>query len=138
MEIKRVVRTDVIFFLGYLFLAHLALPLTEHKSDLFLINSWDLYSFNVRATVRDFTWDSGKTYLLRDYRTEALKFELDLLHLLKFTSKSKTLESFPDHLIESVKEFCKCDKIVYVTLKGSQYDHYILKRNLETIGQDDL
>ena len=56
----------LIFILGlYIVNAHIFLPIID-KDEFFFLYKWALFDFTPREFVDDFTFDQGKTFLIRD------------------------------------------------------------------------
>lgn len=123
-------------FVGYVLLSHVVLP-TLNLEDFLLFSIWPLFRRPVATSVTDLTWDNGRTFLLRDYSSEAKRSGVDLRSLHYLLSKgdfSKIREIHKDKLLD----FCRCEGISLLTIRSNFYSHFLKKESSETLRAEDL
>lgn len=123
-----------IFFVIYLFMAHVVLPEFYDGKDLFVISSWDLFSFDSDVYVTDIAWNNRKSFLRRDKMNTINRYGLNP-HVLSKKIERKQL-NLKD--IEGVKRMCECEDLELLTMKGQLYQHIIMKRELPIIEERKL
>ena len=122
-------------FAVYLAMSLLVVPLFNDGDDLLLFSDWNLFDFNVRERVADFTWDGGKTYLLRDMNTQAKNSGLKVERIFKSASFDN-FKGVSDFDRDAIKKFCDCETVEFRWLQGSLNEHFLEKRNLRVLERE--
>ena len=130
----------------WLLTAFVILPNFNHSKDFFIFARWSLFNSKPRKVVYDITWDEGESFLFRDHRKKAHSlgvhtFTLFYLMMNKQYNRNWASQEFgriqKDHL-ENLKKVGPCEKLQVVDLKGSLYQHIILKEDLEMVESTPL
>ncbi|MCZ0932381.1 MAG: hypothetical protein OXJ52_04415 [Oligoflexia bacterium] len=125
----------LIFILSlYVATAHILLP-AFNKQVFFFLFRWDVFSFMPKEFVYDFTFDEGKTFLIRDHNKK-LK-SVNRFTLQSLLDKQK-IERIRTNYKSSFLKLCQCESIYLIKLKGSLADHFIYKKPLKIVGTTKL
>ena len=120
-----------IILVVYISISHVFLPLFK-KDDFLLFFQWNMYSSMPAESVRDITWDEGKTFLFRDHRKAAKKAGIKLIPLLYLLLYSNA-ETLKNNFHKTLLDFCNCKNLNVFKLKGSLSEHVLYKRQLKVL-----
>ena len=116
----------------YVAIAHIFLP-AFGKKEFFFLFRWSLYTHMPEKFVYDLTWDDGKSYVLRDYRKTVRQRGEVKYHYLQYLVQQGNTKRIKRDYKEFFLNLCQCEAIYFVRLKGKTVDHFIYKKQLETI-----
>ena len=117
----------------YISISHIFLPVFQvgQYSSLFFAR-WNMFSFSPYKSVRDITWDEGRSFFFRDYRKKAAYSGVLIWGISNHFYRIRTIK-LPKHLHEQIINFCKCQSFDVVLLKGSLSEHIIYRKQLEIL-----
>jgi len=112
-------------------ISHIVLPYFK-KRDFFFFYQWNMFSFSPYTFVYDITCDQGKTFLIRDQKDQIKNvhseiFLREIFHMIQMKNVNQIVSDFK----EPLKRICKTDTILLVKMRGSLWDHIVLKKDLK-------
>ena len=119
----------------YIMIGHILLPVFN-KTDIFPLFSWRLFAYVPKKFVHDLTWDQGKTFLTRDHKENLRSIEEKFI--LRFLLGRRDINRIRKDYKAQLLKLCQCESIQFVKLKGSFTDHFIHKKELETVETTEL
>ena len=125
-----------LFFVVFVLISHIALPLLNRSEDIFLLSPWNMFS-NPITHATDISWDKGYTYLFRDHRAKAKELGIRL-HPLFFLVNKRDVEAIREIYKEKLKQLCQCDNLDLIVLKNNYYSHILKKERGEMIRMERL
>lgn len=114
-----------------LIMSHFVLPTYNNNKDFLFFSTWRLFSGGAREEIVDITWDGGLTYFFRDHRLMHWFSGMDkltLLHLLQTYDFDRIRNDF----LPILEDRCQCHQVEIHVLKGSFYNHIVLREPLVT------
>jgi hypothetical protein len=112
--------------LSFLLTSQVILPRFNNGLDFFIFSTWRLFSSGPPRSIKDFSWDQGKTFYFKNYSEQAKEHGLNnqrLLHSINFGP-------FKDIKMSDCSKISKIagSKQVFIyEIKLSLADHLLLK-----------
>ena len=134
-EKNRLVLTLALVF--YISIGHIFLPIFN-KSEFFFLYQWRLFSVNPGEFIYDLTWegDEGTIFFLRDYKDKI--YQIGNPHTVQDLLQDGKINLLRKDYKKKILNFCQCDTIMVVKLKGSFSDYMIFNKSLEVLEQIEL
>lgn len=130
---------SLVFTLSFVFLlfSQVLVPQLNDGKDIFVFSSWSLFSKGPSKSVRDLTWDGGKTFLFRDHRTDATNSRINLT-TLKYLLDSSSLQTLKKDFCRPLLDLSGSAPVEIVTLKNSWAEHMFSNKELQPLETQEL
>ena len=114
---------------SYIGVSLFILPYFQKTDFLFFFN-WRLFDLKPFHFVFDISCgEKEDLFLFRDHSKINVDLSRKFIHVLFNPKKARIIKNYQ----EDIKAFCQFDSPYLIKLKGSLYEHIILKKNLEVM-----
>lgn len=116
----------ICYFLVFVALAHLILPISTSKSDFFIFFTWNLFSNPPRAVTFDISEDNGESFLFRDRNLSI--FTIGEYRRIFFLAQNRDTKALSNFLKSSSRFFDFCLGAKKYKFSGGVADNFLFQR----------